>query len=80
MSDLKGFIPAINTDITSGGAVFTTLGAGSTCPQICFGSGVPSMTAPQGSLYLRTDGAATTTRAYINTTGGTVWTGITTSA
>lgn len=80
MADLKGYIPAINTDVTSGGAVFTTVGAGSTAPQICFGSGAPTMTAAKGSLYLRTDGGATTNRAYINTDGATAWTNITTAA
>ena len=46
------------------------------------GSGSPSgsITAPKGSLYLRTDGSSTSTRAYINTNGGTTWTAITTVA
>jgi hypothetical protein len=44
------------------------------------GSGVPSFTATQGSLYLRTDGSSTSTRAYINTTGSTTWTAVTTAA
>lgn len=45
---------------------------------IFFGSGAPTITAPQGALYLRTDGSSTITRAYINTTGAAVWTPITT--
>lgn len=44
------------------------------------GAGVPSITAPQGSLYLNTTGSSTATRAYINTTGSTTWTAITTAA
>lgn len=44
------------------------------------GTGAPTATAPIGSLYLRTDGSSTTTRAYINTDGGTTWTSITTAA
>jgi hypothetical protein len=44
------------------------------------GSGAPSFTATQGSLYLRTDGSSTSTRAYINTTGSTTWTAVTTAA
>lgn len=45
-----------------------------------FGSGAPTITAAQGSLYLRSDGSSTSTRAYINTDGGTTWTAITTAA
>lgn len=44
------------------------------------GSGAPTISAKQGSLYLRTDGSSTSTRAYINTDGGTTWTAITTAA
>jgi hypothetical protein len=47
---------------------------------IYFGSGAPTITAAQGSLYLRTDGSSTSTRAYINTNGATTWTAITTAA
>jgi len=44
------------------------------------GSGAPTMTAPKGSLYVRTDGSSTSTRMYINTDGGTTWTNFTTAA
>lgn len=47
---------------------------------IYVGSGVPTVTAAKGSLYLRSDGSSTSTRAYINTDGGTTWTAITTAA
>jgi hypothetical protein len=47
---------------------------------IYFGSGAPTVSAAQGSLYLRTDGSSTSTRAYINTNGSTTWTAITTAA
>lgn len=47
---------------------------------VFFGSGAPSLTAAKGSLYLRSDGSSTSTRAYINTDGGTTWTAITTAA
>ena len=47
---------------------------------IYFGSGAPTVSAAQGSLYLRTDGSSTSTRAYINTDGATTWTNITTAA
>lgn len=53
-----------------------------TSPELRFGAGSPAgvVTAAQGSLYLRTDGSSTSTRAYINTDGGTGWTNITTAA
>jgi hypothetical protein len=47
---------------------------------VFFGSGAPTISAAKGSLYLRSDGSSTTTRAYINTDGGTTWTAITTVA
>ena len=47
---------------------------------IFFGSGAPTVSAAQGSLYLRTDGTTTNNRAYINTDGATTWTAITTAA
>jgi hypothetical protein len=53
----------------------TTAGFG-----IYYGSGVPTVSAAQGSMYLRSDGSSTSTRAYINTDGGTTWTAITTAA
>jgi hypothetical protein len=69
--------------------VATTAG-GSTTPAIAigtvanfgiyFGSGAPTITAAQGSLYLNTTGNSTSTRAFINTTGSNVWTAITTVA
>ena len=49
-------------------------------PEVLSGSGAPTLAAPQGSLYLRTDGSSTSTRAYINTNGSTTWTAITTAA
>ncbi len=47
---------------------------------IFFGSSAPTLSAAKGSLYLRSDGSGTTSRAYINTDGGTTWTNITTAA
>lgn len=44
------------------------------------GTGAPTFTAPQGSMYLRKDGSSTSTRMYINTTGSTTWTNVTTAA
>lgn len=69
---------------TSGGNVTpavvvasTTTGSG---VGIYFGAGAPTITAPQGSLYLNTTGSSTSTRAYVNTTGSTTWTAVTTAA
>ncbi|MEQ9416650.1 MAG: hypothetical protein RJQ08_03805 [Salinisphaeraceae bacterium] len=47
---------------------------------VFFGSGAPTLAAAQGSLYLRSDGSSTSTRAYINTDGSTTWTALTTAA
>lgn len=47
---------------------------------IYVGSGAPTISAAQGSLYLRTDGSSTSTRAYINTNGTTGWAAITTAS
>ena len=43
------------------------------------GTGAPTFSAPQGSLYLRTDGASFTNRAYINA-GSTTWKSIQTDS
>jgi hypothetical protein len=47
---------------------------------VFYGSGAPTMSANQGSLYLRTDGSSTSTRAYINNNGSTSWSPITTGS
>ena len=47
-------------------------GDASSGPRIQTGSNAPTFAAPQGSLYLRTDGAAATT-LYVNTNGSTTW-------
>jgi hypothetical protein len=46
---------------------------------VFFGSGAPTLSAAQGSIYLRTDGSSTSTRLYINTNGTTGWTNVTTA-
>lgn len=45
---------------------------------IFFGSGGPTMSAAQGSLYLRTDGVSTSSRLYVNSNGSTGWVAIST--
>ena len=47
---------------------------------VFFGSGAPTLSAAQGSLYMRTDGSSTSTRLYVNTNGTTGWTNVTTAA
>jgi len=44
------------------------------------GSSAPTLSAAQGSLYLRTEGGTSLTRAYINTAGTSVWTAILTNS
>ena len=76
-----------NATILSGTAVPAggTTGAGykmssTTNLGIFFGSGAPTLSAAQGSLYLRTDGSTTNDRMYVNTDGSTTWTAVTTVA
>lgn len=47
---------------------------------IFFGSGAPTLSAAKGSLYMRTDGSATSDRMYVNTDGATAWTAVITAA
>jgi len=63
--------------VAGGAAAFlmtTTAGLG-----IYVGSGLPTVSAAQGSLYIRTDGSSGTTRLYVNTNGTTGWTNVTTA-
>jgi hypothetical protein len=68
------------TAIPAGGvAAFLVSSTGSF--GIFFGSGVPTVSAAQGSLYLRSDGSSTSTRLYVNSSSGsgTTWTSATTA-
>jgi hypothetical protein len=47
---------------------------------VFFGSGAPTLSAAKGSLYLRSDGSSTSTRIYVNTSGSTTWTYLTSGA
>jgi hypothetical protein len=78
----KFFWAKRNVTVIAGGdpvAAFQT-GSAAVGPNIYTGSGVPTVSAPQGSLYLRTDGSSTSTRLYVNTNGSTTWTAVTTAA
>ena len=68
------------TALVAGGDTVAALTLSATALGIYVGSGAPSITAPQGSIYLRSDGSSTSTRLYINTTGSTTWTAVTTAA
>jgi hypothetical protein len=75
-----GLVGLSGTATTAGGATTAGVKFGTVGIGIFFGSGAPTITAPKGSLYLRTDGSTTNDRAYINTNGGTTWTAIITAA
>ena len=69
------------TAIPAGGTTGLGLNFSSTANfGVFYGSGAPTLSAAKGSLYLRSDGSTTTSRAYINTNGTTTWTAITTVA
>jgi hypothetical protein len=64
----------------AGGSATAYLGISSTASLgLYFGSGVPTIAAAQGSLYMRTDGSSTSTRMYVNTNGSTGWTNLVTA-
>ena len=67
------------TALVAGGSSTTAIFASSSQIGVIVGSGAPTMSAPKGCLYLRSDGSSTSTRAYINTDGGTSWTPVTTA-
>lgn len=48
--------------------------------QFLSGSGVPSMVAKQGSIYVNNTASTSTTRLYVNTTGSSTWASFTASA
>ena len=64
---------ALNATATAAILMSSVPGFGVYC-----GTGVPSVSAGTGSLYLRGDGATATTRMYINQNGSTTWTAVTT--
>lgn len=69
------------TATTSGGSTGAKLVMGTTTGfGIYYGSSTPTISAGQGSLYMRSDGSSTTTRLYVNTTGGSTWTNFASAA
>lgn len=70
-----------NTATPAGGSTSAVLLFGTTAGfGVYYGSGAPTVSAGQGSLYLRSDGSSTSTRLYVNTNGSTTWTPVTTAA
>jgi hypothetical protein len=65
-----------NIATTAGGHTSAGVTFGSANVGIYWGSGAPTITGVQGSLYIRTDGGANT-RLYSNTNGSTGWAAIT---
>lgn len=56
------------------------LGASTSSCWITQGTGAPAGTAPQGSLYLRTDGSSTSTRLYVASATPGTWIAVTTAS
>jgi hypothetical protein len=77
---LSGITSPVGGNASTAKAI--TIGTGATSSvSILFGSGSPSgLTATQGSLYLNTSGSGVNSRAFINTTGVSTWTAVTTAA
>lgn len=78
ISSLSHITLLSNTAPAAGGNVGITLG--NTSVGVYFGSGAPTVSAAQGSLYMRTDGTGTSNRMYVNTDGTTGWTNVVTAA
>lgn len=68
------------TATTSGGAVAAGQKFGSAGIGIYFGTGTPTISAAQGSLYLNAAGSSTSTRLYVNSNGTTGWVAVTTAS
>jgi hypothetical protein len=77
---LGAFRSSLGTALTAGGTTnYGYFMSASNIGVIC-GSGAPTVSATKGTLYLRSDGSSSSTRAYVNTDGATTWTAITTAA
>lgn len=88
-ADQGSGLDSIELESDAGGVKVTTaalaattglhVAQGAATAAIQVGSGAPAHSAPQGSIYMRTDGSSTSTRMYINTDGATGWTNVTTA-
>ena len=71
------------TAVTAGGSTgvgFLMSSATTNFLGIFCGSGAPSISAAQGSLYVRTDGSSSSTRLYVNSSGTATWVAVTTAS
>ncbi len=77
-STLSGHIGYNATATPAAASAVAMIAGGSALVGVYWGTGDPNaaLTAPQGSLYTRTDGGANT-RLYINNNGGTGWAAVT---
>lgn len=67
--------------LTAGGLLTCALQIATSGPLIYSGSGAPSISAAvKGSIYLRTDGSSTSTRAYVATDTSGAWAAFTTAS
>lgn len=80
MGDAAKSMPQIDNDIVAGGKIVMSMGKGPNAPALCMGSGAPTLKAPQGSVYYRSDGSTSSTRQYMNSDGGTTWVAVTTAS
>jgi hypothetical protein len=80
ISAISNLSLGISSAPAAGSAASPALFFGSTNIGIYYGSGAPSFSATQGSLYLRSDGSSTSTRLYVNTNGTTGWTAFTSAS
>ena len=78
---VTGTVTALSGSALTAGGAAAFVGTNTAASMgIYFGSGAPTISAAQGSLYLRSDGSSTSTRAYVNTNGTTGWAAITTAS
>jgi hypothetical protein len=70
-----------STTTTAPGATTPGTGSAPAVASLYWGIGVPTFSAPNGSLYARFDGPAASTTLYVNTSGasttGTTWSAVT---
>ena len=79
---VTGITTLSNTTATpAGGSAAASVLLGTTAAfGLYYGSGLPTFSAAQGSMYLRSDGSGITTRMYVATNSAGTWTNVTTVA
>lgn len=66
--------------LTAGGLASSSLLMGASSIGVYVGTGAPTISAAQGSLYLNNAGSSTSTRLYVNSNGSTTWVAVTTAS